>query len=136
MSKSPLFSVNEFNKPKILEGARSDLVLLYYIVIGRDDSNITPDIKFNINKYRFTEIEKAKSEIETSLRNHITLVAPEIYLDNIDVTRVNTGNSRTNKLLYFTLNIINQSNNQRSSIFFKITNKEQNHLLVELVNNK
>lgn len=134
VSKLPILSINEFKKPKVLEGAQSDIQLIYYIMVGRSDSSIIPDLKYNINKYRFENIENSKSEIESSLRDHITKVAPSIYLDSIDITQINSSNTRINKTLHFTINVINQTNNQRSSIFFKITKKDQTHLLVEIIN--
>jgi hypothetical protein len=133
MAKIPILSINEFKKPKVLEGVESDIQLIYYIMVGRSNSSVAPDLKYNIDKYRFENIENSKSQIESTLRDHITKVAPAIYLDSIDIVQISGSDTRTNKTLHFTINVINQTNNQRSSIFFKISKKDQTHLLVELI---
>jgi predicted RNA-binding protein YlqC (UPF0109 family) len=133
MSKVPVFSINEFKKPKVLENVDADIQLIYYIIVGRADSSVIPDLKYDINRYRFENLIDSKSEIESSLRNHITRIAPEIYLDSIDISRILGPDTRATKALHFTINVINQKSKQRNSIFFKISKKDQNYLLVEIL---
>lgn len=127
MSLEPVFDVDEFNNPKLFEGAEADVNLLYHIITGRSDVHVTPDVCFNIQKYRFKDLEQSASDIETRLRNHIDTVAPEIYLNSIDIKTVD------DKKIYLTMNVYNDTTGKRNSILFKITNKDNTKLLVDLV---
>lgn len=130
MSIEPVFDIDEFNKPKQFESSEADNVVLYRIIKGRDNSHVSRGIGFDIEQYRFTEIMSSRSEIETKLRNHVTEICPEIYVDSIDVNMIDA------KTLYFGINVIKQESQIRDSIFFKITKSDNSYSLVELINNK
>lgn len=130
MATDPVFDIDEFNKPAQYSGPDADILNLYRIIKGRDNSHVTNGIGFNIEQYRFEEIISSKTDIETRLRNHITEVSPEIYLDSINLNVIDR------KTLFFIINVIKQQSGMRDTIFFKITNKDNTHLLVELINNK
>lgn len=126
MNEEPLFTINVFNKPEIAKKEDADAIRIYNLVLGRDDVHLSRDLCLNLRKYRFKEIVKARTEIETKLRAIMDKMASDIFLDSIDVVQV------SNRKIHLTVKII-KNNEERKSVFMSIKKSENEKILVDLI---
>ena len=124
MSKEVTFGINNFNKPAEYSGADADTIRLYYIIMGRYDR-----LGFQISRYRFKQIANSISEIENKLKEHISKVCPDIYIESIDITQTSS------KSLRLTISIFKSTTEERKMIFFGIT-EDKSRTIVSILKNK
>ena len=127
MANEPTLSIDAFNKPELLKNTDADALRVYYIVMGKYDKHMTKEVCFDLRKYRFHEIVTSKSKIETGLRSIIDKIAPDIFLDSINVNQVN------DRTIHLTVKIIKTESDDRNEIFFSIKKSKSDKFLVDLL---
>lgn len=124
MSKEVTFGINNFNKPAEYDNVDADIIRLYYIIMGRHDR-----LGFQISRYRFKQIANSISEIENKLKEHISRVCPDIYIESIDI------NQTTSNSLRLSISIFKSETEERKTLFFGITEDKTKTIVNILKNN-
>ena len=124
MSKEVTFGINNFNRPAEYDSADADTIRLYYIIMGRYDR-----LGFQISRYRFKQIANSISEIENKLKEHISRICPDIYIESIDITQTSS------KSLRLSITIFKSETEERKMIFFGIT-EDKSRTIVSILKNK
>lgn len=130
MSLNPTFSVNNYNKPKVLtelESYVNDVLMLLFGKPGFYPS--IPTIGMDIKKYLYMfEDDINVEEIKATLAEQCSEFLPELESGDFDVIKsVYNGNT----LLIFKLPIINDTNQNSAAI--GITTNEKGELIYNFV---
>ena len=130
MSLNPTFSVNNYNKPKVLtelESYVNDILMLLFGKPGFYPS--IPTIGMDIRKYLYMfEDEVNVDEIKTTLAEQCEEFLPELQTGELDVIKTNYNG---NTLLIFKLPIIDDTNKNSAAI--GITTNEKGELIYNFV---
>ena len=130
MSLNPTFSVNNYNRPKVLtelESYVNDILMLLFGKPGFYPS--IPSIGMNIQQYLYMfEDEINVDEIKTTLAEQCKEFLPELQTGELDVIK---SQYNGNTLLIFKLPIINDTNQNSAAI--GITTNEKGELIYNFV---
>ena len=126
MAKEVLFAVDNFNTPKQVEGIDANAQLLYYTLMGRNDSRLTEGLLYAIKRFQFKEIKEATNTIENTLRNYCNMHIPDLYINSLLV------NAKTETHILLAIDLVDTHMRDRRTIIFSIEDKETK-LLVELL---
>lgn len=130
MSLNPTFSVNNYNKPKVLtelESYVNDILMLLFGKPGFYPS--IPTLGMDIRQYLYMfEDEVNVEEIKTTLAEQCSEFLPELQTGELDVIKTQYNG---NTLLIFKLPIINDTNKNSAAI--GITTNDKGELVYNFV---
>lgn len=132
-SLDPTFSVNDFNKPKVLTSMETYVNNILMLLFGKPGFYPSlPTIGMDISQYLYRfEGEVNTEEIKIQLATQCSEFLPEIQNDNFDVVKT-VFNDRL--LLIFRLPIIDDT--QEYSVSLGVTTNTRGEMIYKFVENK
>ena len=130
MPLNPTFSVNNYNKPKVLTELESYVNDVLMILFGKPGFYPSiPTLGMDIKQYLYMfEDEVNPEEIKVTLAEQCREFLPELQTGSFDVIK---SNYNGNTLLIFKLPIINDTNQNSAAI--GITTNEKGELIYNFV---
>lgn len=126
MAKELLFAIDNFNTPKKLDDTLSNSQLLYYALMGRDDTRVTEGLMYQLKKYRFKDLTEAIGTISSTLSDYCSMHIPNLIINDISVQ------PRTETSIILVVDVIDKLTTDNRKIIFNVTDSNTK-LLVDLI---